>query len=108
MVLATVLFLVGAASVLAQEQSATSAVAQGRLVRVDSTAKTLIVQGAQGQMTFRYTDETKVSGSQEGVAGLATMAGARLTVHYVKQQQDNIATRIEVQSSAQEEQRPKQ
>jgi len=108
-VLATVSLLAGAASVLAQDQSqgAATSVAQGQLVRVDATAKTLIIQGAQGQMSFRYTDQTKVSGAQEGVAGLATMSGAQVTVRFVKQQQDSIATEIDVQPPAQG-QRPKQ
>jgi hypothetical protein len=101
LVLATVSLLVGATSALAQDQSAAASVARGQLVRVDSNARMLIIQGAQGRMTFRYTDQTKVSGAQEGVAGLATMTGAQLTVRYVKEQQDNIATEIEVQSTAQ-------
>ncbi len=102
-VVAMVSLLVGATSALAQDQSQSAAptVAQGQLVRVDSSAKTLIIQSAQGsQMQFRYTDQTKVSGAQEGVAGLATMTGVQVTVRFARQQQDNVATEINVQPPA--------
>jgi hypothetical protein len=48
-------------------------------------------------MQFRYTDATKVTGASESVSGLATMSGADVTVRFTKQQQDNIATEIQVQ-----------
>jgi hypothetical protein len=101
-VVAMVSLFVGGASALAQDQSQSTAptIAQGQLVRVDANAKTLIIQSAGSQMLFRYTDQTKVSGAQEGVAGLATMAGAQVTVRFVKQQQDNVATEISVQPPA--------
>ena len=51
-------------------------------------------------MQFRYTDQTKVSGAQEGVAGLATMTGVQVTVRFARQQQDNVATEINVQPPA--------
>jgi YD repeat-containing protein len=93
LVLAAVVLLVGVMPALAQEPS----VAQGQLVRVDANAKTIAIRTPQGtQMQFSYTDDTKVIGADESVAGLATMAGADLTVHYTKKQQDNVATQIEV------------
>ena len=93
LVLAAVALMVGVMPVLAQEPS----VAQGQLVRVDANAKTIAIRTPQGtQMQFSYTDDTKVIGADESVAGLATMAGADLTVHYTKKQQDNVATQIEV------------
>ena len=93
LVLAAVALMVGVMPVLAQEPS----VAQGQLVRVDANAKTIAIRTPQGtQMQFSYTDDTKVTGADESVAGLATMAGADLTVHYTKKQQDNVATQIEV------------
>jgi YD repeat-containing protein len=92
-VLAAVVLLVGVMPALAQEPS----IAQGQLVRVDANAKTIAIRTPQGtQMQFSYTDDTKVTGADESVAGLATMAGADLTVHYTKKQQDNVATQIEV------------
>ena len=67
-------------------------------MRVDAKANTLVIKTAAGaEMQFRYTDATKVTGASENVSGLATMSGADVTVHYTKQQQDNIATGIQVQ-----------
>lgn len=81
-------------------QSQAQAVAQGELVRVDAKASTLIIKAADGaQMQFRYTEQTKVTGSDESVAGLATMTGAHLTIRYTQQQQDKVATEIAVQKS---------
>jgi Cu/Ag efflux protein CusF len=94
LVLGAVLLMVGVMPALAQEAS----VAQGQLMKVDANAKTIAIHTAQGSlMQFRYTDETKVLGADESVSGLATMAGADVTVHYVKQQPENIATQIEIQ-----------
>ena len=93
LVLAAVVLMVGVMPALAQEPS----VAQGQLVKVDANAKTIAIRTAQGnQMQFSYTEDTKVTGADESVAGLATMAGADLTVQYTKKQQDNVATQIEV------------
>jgi len=52
---------------------------------------------ADPQMQFSYTDATKITGADKGVAGLATMTGSALTIHYTKKGQDNVATEIEVQ-----------
>jgi hypothetical protein len=91
--LAAVVLMVGVMPALAQEPS----IAQGQLVKVDANAKTIAIRTAQGtQMQFSYTDDTKVTGADESVAGLATMAGADLTIHYTKKQLDNVATQIEV------------
>ena len=79
-------------------QAQAQAVAQGELVRVDAKASTLIIKAADGaQMQFRYTEQTKVTGSDESVAGLATMTGAQLAIRYTQQQQDKVATEIAVQ-----------
>jgi len=75
-------------------------VAMGELVRVDTTAKTISVRPEKGEaMTFTYNDATKVTGAGD-VAGLATMSGSRVTVHYAKQGQSNLASQIEVQKKA--------
>ena len=92
-VLAAVVLIAGAMPALAQEAS----MAQGQLVRVDTRSNTIEIKTAAGaDMQFRYTDQTKVTGASEGVSGLATMAGADVTVHYTKQGQDNIASAIAV------------
>jgi hypothetical protein len=81
----------------AQQES----VARGELVRVDAKAKTIEIRAGQAApMRFSYNDATKVTGAEEGLAGLATMAGSQLTVHYSKQEQNNVATWIEVQKKA--------
>ena len=93
LVIAAVVLMVGVMPALAQEPS----VAQGQLVKVDANAKTIAIRTAQGaQMQFGYTDDTKVTGADESVAGLATMAGADVTIHFTKKGQDNVATQIEV------------
>ncbi len=77
-----------------------ASVAQGQLLRVDPNAKAIEIRSSEGtQMQFRYTDDTKVTGADKGVSGLATMAGSSVTVHFSKQGQDNIATEIEVQAA---------
>ena len=82
-----------------QAPAATSA--QGELTAVDAKASTLAIKTAAGaEMTFRYNDQTKVSGAQKGVAGLATMTGTSVTVQYKKDGADNIATSIEVAAQA--------
>ena len=94
LVLAAVLFVVGTIPAIAQEPS----IAQGQLVKVNATTKTMTIRTAQGaQLPFAYTDDTKVIGADSGVAGLATMAGTDVTVHFVKKGSDNVALQIEVQ-----------
>jgi len=81
----------------AQGQAQQARTAQGQLMRVDADARTLSIQAAQGSpMVFRYTPDTKVVGADKGVAGLATMSGAAVTVQYIVQDKDNIATQIEI------------
>ena len=76
-------------------------IAMGALVRVDTSAKTLSVRPEKGDpMVFTYTDATKVSGAGDSVAGLASMAGTSVTVHFTKQGQNNVASQIEVQKKA--------
>jgi hypothetical protein len=103
-ILAAVLLMVGVMSALAQEpRPQEPSIAQGQLLKVDANAKTIAIRSAQGaQMQFNYTDDTKVVGADQGVAGLATMSGADVTVHFVKKGQDNIATQIEVQQKKQQ------
>ena len=85
---------------IAQEPKAARAeTASGELVKVDADAKTLTVKGADGQETvFAYNDRTDVGGgARDGVAGLATKAGQRVTVHFTSDMGTKTATKIEVQ-----------
>jgi hypothetical protein len=95
-VLVAVLLMIGAIHAVAQEPS----IAEGQLLRVDANAKTLMIRTADGtQMQFIYTDDTIVTGADDSISGLATMTGAAVTVSYLKKQQDNIATNIEVKKT---------
>jgi hypothetical protein len=47
-------------------------------------------------MQFTYNDRTDVTGAKEGVAGLASMKGSQVTVHFNKEGSNNVATKIEV------------
>jgi hypothetical protein len=106
LVLAAVLLIAGAMSTFAQDpgggarpqQPAAASVASGELVKIDTSAKTIVIKTeSDPQMQFSYTDATKVTGADKGVAGLATMTGSSLTIRYTKKGQDNVATEIAVQ-----------
>jgi hypothetical protein len=71
--------------------------AQGQLVRIDTTEKVIVIKTApDAQMLFSYSEETEVTGSDELVAGLATLQGIDISVTYTKHGQQNVATKIEV------------
>lgn len=101
--LAAILLIAGAIPAFAQDaggarQQAAASVASGELVKIDTSAKTIVMKTeSDPQMQFSYTDATKITGADKGVAGLATMTGSSLTIHYTKKGQDNVATEIEVQ-----------
>lgn len=101
---AAVTFLLGAAQLRAQQPNQQPSpqqpmVAHGQLVHVDADAQTLTVKASGGDtMVFHYTASTRVTGAQERVEGLATMAGANVTVQYTGERNNLIATAIEVQA----------
>ena len=70
--------------------------AQGELLDVDGKASTFTIKTQSSEMTFRYNDQTKVTGAQKGVTGLATMTGAQVVVMYRKDGELNVATSIDV------------
>lgn len=74
-----------------QAQKADSA--KGELKSVDAAKMTLTL--ASGE-TFMYTDQTKVTGAQGGVAGLASASGRQVTINFTTKGADKIATSIEV------------
>ena len=83
--------------VQAQVQTQT---AQGELLDVDAKAGSLTVQTPTTEMTFRYNNQTKVTGTQKGVSGLATMTGSQVTVQFRREGQMNLATSIDVKGPA--------
>ncbi len=105
-------FVLGAAPAMAQaepqqpppqRQAQQPAPIQGELTNVDATAKTLAVKTSDSEVVFQYNDKTEVTGAKEGVAGLATMKGARVAVHFTEdtQAKTRTATRIIVQAPKQ-------
>jgi hypothetical protein len=77
-----------------------SQTASGELADVDAKGATITVKTATEDMKFRYDDQTKVTGAQKGVAGLATMKGSQVTVNFKKEGANNIATSIDVRGGA--------
>jgi len=82
------------------EQAPVLSTAQGELVAVDAKEKILSVKTTNGDMEFRYDDDTKVTGGQKGVAGLATMSGTPVGIRYRQDGAVNHAVSIEVRSPA--------
>jgi|SwirhirootsSR3_FD_contig_91_319613_length_509_multi_20_in_0_out_0_1 hypothetical protein len=71
--------------------------AKGELVKVDADAKTFTIKSADGVETeYAYTAATDVAGFREGVAGLATKSGSKVTVHFTTDMGKKTATKIEV------------
>ena len=78
------------------QQAPLTATAQGELVSVDVSAKTLVIKPASGQnMQFSFNDETKITGASNP-AGLATMEGAQATVKYTTKDRVQTATEIAI------------
>lgn len=54
---------------------------KGQLVSVDARTKLITIKTDEGDTRdVRYTDDTKVSGAQRGIAGLANTPATRVTV----------------------------
>lgn len=95
-ILCALVMVVGSVQFLAAQEPA---MVTGELISVDADAGAITVRTEEGQeVQFRYTEETEVSGAQEGAAGLATMSGASVTVHFIydEESNSNTATRIDV------------
>jgi Cu/Ag efflux protein CusF len=101
---------IGASQALAFQQAAPPAQApaasraseaQGELVKVDADAKMITIKSAEGaELQFAYNDKTEVSGARDGVAGLATKAGTKVSVQFTEEGGAKLATRIAVQAPA--------
>ena len=69
----------------------------GTLDKVDVDAKTITVKKEDNSaILFSFTDDTKIVGAEQGVAGLATMNGAQVTVRYTVEGRSNVATEVDV------------
>ena len=82
----------------AGQQAQAPATASGELLDVDAKNSMITVKTADAEMRFKYDDQTKVSGAQKAVAGLATSTGSQVTVQYRKDGATNIATSIDVRA----------
>jgi hypothetical protein len=88
------------APIAAQASERKAETAKGELVKVDADAKKLTIKSADGVETeFAYNETTEVAGGRDGVAGLATKAGAKVTVHFKSDMGTKTATKIEVQGA---------
>jgi hypothetical protein len=79
-----------------QAPSARETTISGELMRVNPETKMFTVKNATGEIQFKYSDTTVVTGAQKTVAGLATMSGEQVTVSYRVEAGANMATKIEV------------
>ena len=80
-----------------RKASAKAETAKGELVKVDADAKKITIKGADGVETdFAYSAATEVEGGRDGVAGLATKSGSKVTVHFTSDMGTKTATKIEV------------
>ncbi len=82
----------------AQESEAKSA--EGELVKVDLDNHTLTIKLENGdEMQFLFNSDTAVEGRDNGVQGLTSDAGTRLTITYKDDAGKKIATKITIKKS---------
>ena len=69
----------------------------GELLSLNPDTKTLVIKTtADSEMKFSYSEQTEIVGADKGASGLATGAGATVTVTYDVHGTANVATKIEV------------
>ncbi|MEZ5286651.1 MAG: hypothetical protein R2712_17950 [Vicinamibacterales bacterium] len=84
-----------------QQQAPAASMVEGELMSVDATAKQLVVKTAAGQEEqIRYTDSTKVTGGQSGVAGLANARGTQVSVTVTGSGADRVASEIMIKEKS--------
>ena len=81
-----------------QDRPLPEKVFDGQLTKVDTTAKSISVRGADAkEMTFSYTDRTQVVGPEDSIQGLVGKTGTQLRVSYREDTRGaNLATKIEI------------
>ena len=96
-----VLPLASAQDKAAPPAQAAEKIFQGKLDRVDASAKSIMVKDStNNSMTFEYTDATQIAGSEKSVQGLAGKTGTDLKVTYRDAGGKHIATKIETVEAA--------
>jgi hypothetical protein len=74
---------------------------EGELVDVDANEKTITVKSADGkEEQLRYTDATKVTGADSGIAGLANTENTRVTVRFTGEGDERLVTDIKVHAKS--------
>lgn len=93
-----ILFLVlGTSPALAAFEQDESFVSEGQLVGVDPDAWTITIETEAGmQIDFKYSEATEISGTEEGVEGLAGQTGTHVRVHYRVEGDTFVADKVEV------------
>jgi hypothetical protein len=71
---------------------------KGELVKVDTTAKMLSIKTDDGKTEMvSYNDDTKVTGAQTGIAGLANQSNTKVTVKFTGTGITRVASEIVVE-----------
>jgi len=84
----------------AAESKAESKSVQGELVKVDVDKKVLKIKAAgDKEMEFRFTAATEVTGESRNVEGLATKTGTKVSVDYLGEGKNMLATKIAIQDA---------
>jgi hypothetical protein len=78
------------------ERGGRESTVSGELTRVAPETKMFTVKNATGEIQFKYSEQTVITGAQKTVAGLATMSGEQVTVTYRVDGGTNMATKIDV------------
>jgi len=87
-------------SPLGVSQDTTVKIVQGELTKVDMEGHSLTIKLEKGdEMQFEYDSSTTVEGRENGIQGLASDTGARLTIHFKEESGKKIATRIIINKS---------
>ncbi|MGE3886692.1 MAG: hypothetical protein AB7H81_09680 [Vicinamibacterales bacterium] len=81
-------------------QTSPASTIEGELVRVDTTARMIVVKTADGkEEQLAYTDNTRVNGAQKTVAGLAGTTPTQVSVRFTGAGANRVATEITVREA---------
>lgn len=71
---------------------------KGELVKVDTTTRMLTIKTTDGKTEMvAYNDDTKVTGAETGIAGLANQSNSKVTVKFTGAGLTRIASEIVVE-----------
>jgi YD repeat-containing protein len=78
-------------------QTQAEQIVQGQLASVDTDGNTLTIKLPDNStMQFKFDQNTRVVGSSTGVQGLSSETGTKLAIHYTQQDNQKMATTIEI------------